>query len=316
MTSPAPNPALAQAPALAAIARALGGEVCGREVMAPGPGHSARDRSLSVKLSSTAPDGLLVHSFAGDDWKECRDYVRARLAWGTFTPACGRPTRCSPLRAPEDSLQNQKVALRIWCEAGYPRASLVEHYLQSRGLELPDEAANSAIRFHEETAFGEVYLPAMICLVRNIRTNAPQAIQRTALSRDGTAIKRAGKTLRLSLGPSFEGAIKLDPDEDVEQGLCIGEGVETTLSGRQMEGLHPAWALLNTGGIANFPILPGIDGLQILMENDANGASARAAQRCASRWHLAGREVLIVTPDADCNDLNDELRRGLSPWQQ
>ena len=31
-----------------------------------------------MKLSSTAPDGFLVHSHAGDDWPTCRDYVRRR----------------------------------------------------------------------------------------------------------------------------------------------------------------------------------------------------------------------------------------------
>src|SRR5262249_38802886 len=43
------------------------------------PGHSAGDRSLSVKLDSAAPDGFLVHSFAGDDPIVCRDYVRQKL---------------------------------------------------------------------------------------------------------------------------------------------------------------------------------------------------------------------------------------------
>ena len=31
-------------------ARALGGEVSGGQVLCPGPGHSAKDRSLSVKI--------------------------------------------------------------------------------------------------------------------------------------------------------------------------------------------------------------------------------------------------------------------------
>ncbi|THD45213.1 MAG: hypothetical protein E7774_08515 [Bradyrhizobium sp.] len=61
------------------IAHALGGEVSGGEVRAPGPGHGSRDRSLSVKISASAPDGFVVFSFANDDWQSCRDYVRARL---------------------------------------------------------------------------------------------------------------------------------------------------------------------------------------------------------------------------------------------
>ena len=61
------------------IARALGGEVVGANVLAPGPGHSRRDRSLSVTLSASAPDSFLVFSYAGDEWRDCRDYVAKRL---------------------------------------------------------------------------------------------------------------------------------------------------------------------------------------------------------------------------------------------
>ena len=62
------------------IARALGGEVCGHQVHAPGPGHSPKDRSLSIKLDESAPDGFLVHSFAGDDPIRCKDYFREKLS--------------------------------------------------------------------------------------------------------------------------------------------------------------------------------------------------------------------------------------------
>ncbi|GAA0004409.1 AAA family ATPase [Bradyrhizobium diazoefficiens] len=68
------------------VAAALGGEVSGREVLAPGPGHAPKDRSLSIKLDSSAPDGMLVHSFAGDDPLQCKDYVRERLGLGRWEP--------------------------------------------------------------------------------------------------------------------------------------------------------------------------------------------------------------------------------------
>jgi hypothetical protein len=67
----------------------------------------------------------------------------------------------------------------------------------------------------------------------------------TALAADGTAIKRNGKTFRMSLGSIASGAIKLDPDADATQGLCVGEGLETCLSGRQM-GLRRGSRFMNT----------------------------------------------------------------------
>jgi hypothetical protein len=70
-----------------AIAHALGGEVLGRDcILCPGPGHSRQDRSLSVKLDPTAPDGFIVHSFAGDDPIICKDHVRERLGLEPFKP--------------------------------------------------------------------------------------------------------------------------------------------------------------------------------------------------------------------------------------
>ena len=52
----------------------------------PGPGHSPKDRSLSVKIDTDAPDGFVVHSFSGDDPIVCRDYVRERLGLPAFKP--------------------------------------------------------------------------------------------------------------------------------------------------------------------------------------------------------------------------------------
>src|SRR5262249_5371066 len=66
------------------IAKALGGEISGGQVKAPGPGHSAEDRSLSVKIDDNAPDGFVVHSFAGDDAIKCRDYVRRKIGAPEF----------------------------------------------------------------------------------------------------------------------------------------------------------------------------------------------------------------------------------------
>ena len=66
-------------PSIAKMAELLGGDVRGAEVHCPGPGHSAADRSLSVKPDLADREGFVTHSFAGDDWKACRDHVREKL---------------------------------------------------------------------------------------------------------------------------------------------------------------------------------------------------------------------------------------------
>src|SRR5215471_17260768 len=83
---------------LRAIARALGGEVSGRRVLAPGPEHSPNDRSLCVSLAPAMPGGFLVHSFAGDDPIQCKDYVRARLGLSAWQPGDGQHRRVHPSR--------------------------------------------------------------------------------------------------------------------------------------------------------------------------------------------------------------------------
>jgi RecA-family ATPase len=63
------------------IARVMGGDVNGDGALVPGPGHSAKDRSLSVKPDPSAPDGFVVYSFAGDDFADCRDHVKDKLGF-------------------------------------------------------------------------------------------------------------------------------------------------------------------------------------------------------------------------------------------
>lgn len=66
------------------VAKALGGDVAGRDrVLAPGPGHSPADRSMSIKIGE-GPDGFMVYSHAGDDTMQLRDYVRDKLGLPPF----------------------------------------------------------------------------------------------------------------------------------------------------------------------------------------------------------------------------------------
>ena len=72
------------------VAQALSGEIRNGEVLAPGPSHSDRDRSLSVRLDDAAPDGFITHSFAGDDPIACRDHVRSKLGLQPFSPKAAK----------------------------------------------------------------------------------------------------------------------------------------------------------------------------------------------------------------------------------
>jgi putative DNA primase/helicase len=140
----------------------------------------------------------------------------------------------------------------------------------------------------------------MVALWRNILTNKPQAVHRTALSPDGKKIDR------MSVGPTQDAAIKLYPD--VANTLTIGEGIETALSGAAL-GFVPAWAVGDAGHIESFPVLAGVDQLVILVDRDSSGRGQSAASQCALRWLSADRKVRRIFPDLPVEDvdLNDVL---------
>ena len=277
------------------VARALGGDPVGRDqVAAPGPGHSRRDRSLSVRLSATAPDGFLVHSHAGDDWRGLRDHVKPALGIAVGKPTTPRPT-APPIEFTFSAPDPTKIrgALLLWNQGVDPRGTPVETYLRSRRLELDGAVCGEVLRWHPR-------LRAMLALFRNIVTNEPQAISRTFLDHEARKIERK------FLGPVGGAAIKLDADEDVLGGLHIGEGIETCMTARML-GLRPAWALGSAGAIAAFPVLNGVECLTILREHDE--ANKGAADACGTRWHEAGKQTRVIKARVG-NDLNDALVAG------
>jgi hypothetical protein len=68
------------------VAAALGGVARGNQISAPAPGHSRRDKSLSIRIDPSAKDGFVVNAFAGEDALEMRDYVRGRLGLPDWLP--------------------------------------------------------------------------------------------------------------------------------------------------------------------------------------------------------------------------------------
>jgi RecA-family ATPase len=73
---------------LSEIALALGGTISNGSVLAPGPGHSEHDRSMSVRLANTGDD-IVVHSFANDDPLVCKDFARQKLGLPPWQPRGG-----------------------------------------------------------------------------------------------------------------------------------------------------------------------------------------------------------------------------------
>jgi hypothetical protein len=214
--------------------------------------------------------------------------------------------------AQEEKRDRTRRALTLWNDAQPCRGSPIEDYLYySRGIgdwlnTFP--FLDKVFRFHPSCPFGGERLPCMLALVREIRTNAPVAIHRTALTTD----KPPRRIARKSLGPTAGGAIKISPDHDVHSGLLIGEGIETVLSASKLLQFKPVWSLIDKNGIAKFPVLSGIESMTIAVDNDPGGDGQRAAAECVRRLTQAGTEVITAQTNlvSDFNDFIREYKHG------
>jgi putative DNA primase/helicase len=285
-----------------AIARALGGDVLGRDrILCPGPGHSSADRSLSIRLVPGSPDGFIVYSHADDPVAVCKDYVRERLGLAPWRPRHRgddhRPQirRHAPEPQSEQHAKHLGFARSIWEATKPAKGTLVEkHLVEMRKLELPD---SEAIRFHPRlrVTHTERFAPAMVCIMSDIRTDDFTGVHRTFLTDDGRKISNA------VLGRARGSAIKLDLLEGL--GLGIAEGIETAIAARFL--YRPIWSVICANGMRHFPVLPAIEHLEIFADNDLNGVGEAAARECLERWENQGAEVAIVMPPRKGADIAD-----------
>jgi putative DNA primase/helicase len=222
-------------------------------------------------------------------------------------------TKAKPNGSDNDR-ERKKQALRIWKEAISIKATLAETYLVAmRSIDLaqiPD--IDDVLRFHPQCLFGDERLPCLIALMRDIFSNQPVGIIRTAISTS------AGKVGRKMLGRKAGAAVKLWPNAAVTSGLVVGEGLETAAAAATRKKycgtlLQPAWALCDAGSLSHFGPLPGIEFLTILTDHDAGRAGEDAAEACARRWLAAGQEVELLVPHAVGSDFADLVLEEMVP---
>jgi hypothetical protein len=282
---------------LKTMQRKLGGDIRGGQLYCPGPSHSTSDRSLSIKLSATAPNGFVLHSFSPkDDDIKCRDYVDRKLGLPQWQPQ-QTSTYVDHQNQSDESNKKWRTerALEIWNEAQDPRRTIAEQYLASRNLTLPVELCGSALRFHPACRWEGSFAQCLIAAFRSIVSDQITAVHRIRV--DGP--EAWPKTQRMMLGPVRGSAIKLVA---VGENLVVGEGLETCMAARQL-GIRPVWAMGSAKGIASLPLILGVNHLVVLGEND-NGANCHAVDVCRRQQWKASR-VSIIEPlrGKDINDI-------------
>jgi hypothetical protein len=258
----------------------------------PACNKGPRDRALSVTRN---PDGSAVaHCFRCEYAETTRGETRPGKA--PIRPAAATK---------RETLSDYGRDLWRTCR---PVSGAGLAYLQARGCVVPP--ADGDLRYHPALKHPVTGYtgPALVGLVTDAADGrAWRTLHRTWVRADGTKAPEADPPRMLLGGHRKAGAVcRLWPDDCVNVGLGIGEGIETALS--LAHGAAPVWAAIDAGNLADFPVLAGIECLTIAADRDPAGI--KAARECATRWRAAGRRVRVVLPDADGADLNDEAHRA------
>jgi putative DNA primase/helicase len=201
--------------------------------------------------------------------------------------------------------------LEIWnqCQPIEP-GTIAAAYLERRGCSLPPVEGDLRWRPNLTDKSSGYSGPALVGLVTEAISGAPISLHRTWLTADGSGKAPIAKPRRLLKDHRSDGVVRLWPDDEVALGLVIGEGIETCLAAARA-GMTPVWAALSAGTLAAFPVIPGIEGLHIVADNDEAGLSAtRELGRRYVRAGVSPQSIIVIRSSTPGMDLADELQQG------
>jgi hypothetical protein len=170
---------------------------------------------------------------------------------------------------------------RLWRETEpLPGTAGERFFIEHRHLPISQlYPLDHVLRFHPGKRM-------VVALMTDPISAEPTGVHRIFLDSDG-----AKHGDRKMLGRA--GIIRISPDDAVEEGLGLAEGIEKAVA-ILLGGWAPVWAAGSAGGIARFPILTGVQALTVFSDLDPVGT--RAAHACAARWRDAGCEAVIRPP--------------------
>ena len=214
--------------------------------------------------------------------------------------------------------QPSKVAraLGAWRNAVSATGTLVQGYLQGRGIMSPPPASIRFLPRQRNWSDGKTY-SAMIALVQRVPGD-DECVQSGALLIDagahftflqgggvnGPVRKAATDACKLTLGQLRYGGVWLTPFHDIDEQLAVAEGIETALSVQQITNL-PTVAALSAAGMRSLRWPPRVRRLWIAADNDEVGRGA--AEALLARALRAGLQAHIKLPTRGKNNFNDLL---------
>jgi phage/plasmid primase-like uncharacterized protein len=278
----------------------------GRELVGPCPRCGGRDR-FAINLGkqvwncrgcSRGGDAIgLVRHVRDCSFREAVTFVDcgAAPAPRLFVSRSGSTAD----RTTVDDRTALDYAGKIWDQAD-PLGLEAIGYFEQRGIDIDAVPNNGGLRWHPRCPWEGGTKPCIVGRYTGALDNQQRGVWRRPID---------GRKSR-ALGSTTECVIRLWPDDLVETGLVLGEGVETALAAASRIAhrgtlLQPMWAAGSAGGMAKFPVLPGVQALTLLVDNDESSAGQRAADKCAARWETAECEVTLLKPNIANTDFND-----------
>ncbi len=288
---------------LRTIVQTLGGDLYdrGRRANIPAPGHSPRDRSVSLLLQDNR---IIVHTFGDGDWRAVLDHLREhQLIDAANAPlSLGGAAREAAKAESHTDLERRDAAMRLWEAGRAVRSTPSERHCRLRGITRNLPGAD-ALRHHSEAPIAayrqsRYRRPALLAGIQSPDGHYT-AVEVTYLAPNG----RRAEDLRLSrktVGPSPGGcAVRLDP---AAPEMLVGEGVFTTLSASQRFAL-PGWALMSTRNLRVWTPPHGVRSVLIAADRGKDGEAS--ADRLQQRLCEAGVAASVALPPEPWGDWNE-----------
>jgi hypothetical protein len=257
-----------------------------------GKGRGDRNPSLLVKDGDKVP---LFKCFGGCDTRDIIAELRRRgiLDGNAKSHSAHAPKKVEtmPQHVPCPE------AIEIWGKASRATGSIVERYLQARGIKLESPPS---LRLSGGHYLDRYQFPAMVAAVQ-----APDrrtiAVQTTLIDPRGDR-KAQVRMPRKTTGALGWGAVRLAAATDK---LGLAEGVETALSAMRLTGI-PTWACLGACRMHRVWVPDEVQELHLFGDNDDPG---RDAVERTAHAHRHRRVVVHFPPDRfpDWNDMLTEV---------
>ena len=281
--------------------------------------HNTPGRSMFVRLqqSTKGPAGKWTDAATGEHG-DLLDVIRESQGLRDFREVAEEarrflklprtePERVSKSVYPPAPSGSQEAARRLFAISGPIEGTVVEMYLQRRGIAHVHHGGS--LRFHPRCYYRpDEHLPtetwpAMIACVTDIAGRIT-GVHRTWLDPEDFDRSRLGKapidTPRRAMGDLLGNAVRFGSADDV---LAAGEGIETMLSLRCPLSTLPMAAALSANhlGAIDFPL--SLRRLYIARDADAAGDTVVAV--LTQRAKAAGIEAIKLSPRL--GDFNEDL---------